>query len=296
MARAADPQAAPATLQPMREMTEALRGVRGLLLDLDGVIVMKGAALPGASDALAALDARGLPYRVVTNTSAMSRATLAGFGRRAGIDIPAERITSALSATAAWTARRLAGRPLFVIGTDEAKTEFAGQRLLTREQMLAGAAADAVVVGDNEDDVRYDLLNAAFRLVRGGARLIAMHRNPWWLMPDGPRIDSGAWVVALEFATGVRATVLGKPSAAFFREGLRGLAADLGVRRLAPGTIAMVGDDIATDVLAAQRIGLRGVFVRSGKHGDAELASAARRGRTPDAVARSLADVVAAID
>ena len=287
----------------MRDTTEALRGVRGLLLDLDGVIVMKGAALPGATEALAALDARGLPYRVVTNTSAMSRATLAGFGRRAGIDIPADRITSALSATAAWTARRLPGRPLFVIGTDGAKTEFAGQHLLTREQMLAGEPADAVIVGDNEADVRYDLLNAAFRLVRGGARLLAMHRNPWWLMPDGPRMDSGAWVAALEFATGARATVLGKPSAAFFREGLRGLAADVAAAGLGAGgprlrvdEVAMVGDDVDTDVLAAQRIGLRGVFVRSGKHGDTELAAAAGRGRTPDAVAHSLADVVAAID
>ena len=61
----------------------------------------------------------------------------------------------------------------------------------------------------------------------------------------------------------------------------------------------MVGDDVRTDVLAGQRAGLRGVFVLTGKHGLDELARLpghGRGGREPDAVAPSLADVVAALD
>ena len=59
----------------------------------------------------------------------------------------------------------------------------------------------------------------------------------------------------------------------------------------------MVGDDIGSDIRGGRRAGLRTIFVRSGKHGDAELAAAASgpRGYAPDAVAASLSDVVAAL-
>ena len=148
----------------------------------------------------------------------------------------------------------------------------------------------------------YENINRAFRLVRNGARLIGMHRNPWWLTPDGPTVDSGAYVTALEFAASVRATVIGKPAPAFFSlavDALRKDVRDRGEPRLRRKEIAMVGDDIRSDVLAAQRAGLRGVFVLSGKHSldDLEhLRAEGRRTRLPDAIAPSLADVVAALD
>ena len=61
----------------------------------------------------------------------------------------------------------------------------------------------------------------------------------------------------------------------------------------------MVGDDPRADVAAAQRVGLRGILVLSGKtsRADAERAASIRtRGRGPDGVAATLADVVAALD
>jgi ribonucleotide monophosphatase NagD (HAD superfamily) len=145
--------------------------------------------------------------------------------------------------------------------------------------------------------VTYDNLNRAFRLVRGGARLVGMHRNPWWLTPDGPTLDSGAFVAGLEFAAETRATVVGKPSAMFFSMGVADLRRQVG-RDLARSDIAMVGDDVRTDIRAAQRAGLRGIFALSGKHGlaDVEAAAAERGGRRPDAIAASLAEVVAALD
>ena len=91
-----------------------------------------------------------------------------------------------------------------------------------------------------------------------------MHRNPWWLTPKGPTLDAGAAVVGLEFATGRKATVLGKPSPEVFRLALEGLRADLG-RRVPARSVAMVGDDPVADVRAAQRAGLRGILVLTGK-------------------------------
>jgi HAD superfamily hydrolase (TIGR01458 family) len=279
------------------DLRAALRGVRAFLLDLDGVIVLAGKAIPGATDALAELEQRALPYRIVTNTSAVSRATLSRWSEKLGAPIPPERFESALSASAAWTARHFAGQPLYVLASDDAKTEFAGQRLLTHEEAgSVGATAAAVVIGDSPEEATFDNLNRAFRLVLGGATLVGMHRNPWWLTPAGPTLDSGSFVVGLEFAAETRAIVVGKPSTAFFSQAVRDLRREAG-RRLARSDIAMVGDDVRTDVRAAQRAGLRGVLVLSGKHGHADVEAAAfeRGGRRPDAIAESLADVVASL-
>lgn len=283
-------------------LREALRGVRSLLLDLDGVIVAAGAAVPGSVEAIADLERRGMPYRIVTNTSLVSRMSLSRHAAKLGNDIPPERFQSALSASAAFAAHAFPGEPLYVIASADARTEFAGQRLLSHDEAAEpGARAAAVIVGDSADELTHANLNRAFRLVRAGARLIGMHRNPWWLTPDGPTLDSGAYVTGLEYATGVRAEIIGKPAPAFFSiavEALRTEAPRSG-GRLRRAEIAMVGDDLRTDVLAAQRAGLRGVFVLTGKHDLEELArlpGPPRGGREPDAVAPSLADVVAALD
>lgn len=283
-------------------LREALRGVRALLLDLDGVIVVAGNAVAGSVEAIAELERRGMPYRIVTNTSLVSRLSLSRYAAKLGNDIPPERFQSALSASAAFAAQAFPGQPLYVITSADARTEFDGQRLLSHEEAAEpGARAAAVIVGDSPDELTHANLNRAFRLVRNGARLIGMHRNPWWLTPDGPTLDSGAYVTGLEFASGARAQIIGKPAAAFFSIAVEALRQDVVARggRLRRSEIAMVGDDLRTDVLAGQRAGLRGVFVLTGKHGLGELARLPghdRGGREPHAVAPSLADVVAALD
>lgn len=279
------------------DLRAALAGVRAFLLDLDGVIVLAGDAIPGAAEALAALERRGVPYRIVTNTSAVSRDTLSRWSARLGAPIPAERFESALSASAAWTARTFPGQSLYVLASDDAKREFAGQRMLSHQEADAkGAVVAAVVIGDSPEEATFDNLNRAFRLIRGGATLVGMHRNPWWLTPEGPTLDSGSFVVGLEFAAETRAKVIGKPSPAFFAQAIRDLRKEAG-RDLARREVVMVGDDVRTDVRAAQRAGLRGILVLSGKHGEVDVEAAVRErgGRRPDAIASDLGAVIAAL-
>ena len=102
----------------------ALRGVRGFVLDADGVLVLKSAVLPGSMEAVAALTARGIPFRVVTNFSTLHRETLAGFFARGGLTIDPDRIITGTSAAAAYTATRHPGRPLFVLAAPDAMREF----------------------------------------------------------------------------------------------------------------------------------------------------------------------------
>jgi len=283
-----------------------LSGVRALLLDMDGVLVLRGELIPGAADALAELDTRGIPYVIGTNTSLVSRTTLARELGRAGLPVNADRIVSAASAAAAHVRRRFGQEPLYVMVAPDALAEFEGLTLLSHDAAaMPGASAAAVVVGDAAEEFTPRNMQSAFALLRNGARFVAMHKNRWWLTSAGVLLDAGAYVVGLEYVTQRRALVAGKPSRTFFAEGVRRLdelAAEIdgqtdGRHRLSAGEVAVVGDDLWNDVLGGQKAGLKGVFVRSGKHGDAELAriTTERGGRAPDAVAPSIVEVVAAL-
>jgi len=286
----------------------ALEGTRALLLDMDGVLVSRGQPIAGAGAAIARLFDAGIPFRVITNTSLSSRATLARRLAKAGIAIAAERIVTALSTTVSQLGGAMPGAAVYLLGSAEAPAEFAqaNLRLLSHTEIDAGIRADAVVIGDSDDQLTYENLNRAFRQIRAGATFVAMHRNPWWLTAAGPTLDSGALVVGLEYATGRRATVAGKPAPTIFRAAFEGLATDLraaaGRRspsavRLRRDQVAMVSDDLRTDLTPARRLGMRTVLVLTGKHGRGDVAGARgrRRGFVPDAVAPSIVEVVEAL-
>ncbi len=282
---------------PDDTLRAALHGVRAMILDADGVIVLKGRPIPGAEDALRRLAAVGIPFRIVTNYSSSHRETLASRFGAGGLAVDPGSIITSASAAAAYTAAAHPGRSLFVLAAPDAAREFAGQRLLAPADADApGAGVAAVVIGDAGDDLSFANLDIAFRLVRGGAELLAMHRNPWWLTSRGVTLDAGAVVAGLEWALGHRARILGKPSPVVFRQAAAGLASDLGLRRLPASTIAMVGDDLRADLAPARRLGMRTALVLTGKVGADGVGDAVARARfAPDAVAPSLAKVVAAL-
>jgi ribonucleotide monophosphatase NagD (HAD superfamily) len=92
----------------------------------------------------------------------------------------------------------------------------------------------------------------------GGAELVASQLNRSARRDDGEHLDTGGFVRLLEYAAGVRARVLGKPSPEFFR-----LAVD--AAGVAAERALVVGDDLDADVGGAQAAGLRAVLVRTGK-------------------------------
>lgn len=286
-------------------LRDALRNVRALVLDADGVLLYAGRPLAGAVDALAMLEAARVPYRVVTNYSLSHRTTLAaGVSRQFGRPISADTIITAASAAAAHTARHHAGEPLLVLSSADARREWDGQRLLTPDEADgAERRVGAVVIGDAGDDLSFRNLDIAFRQVRAGAAFVAMHRNPWWVTPRGITLDSGALVIGLEHALGRRATVAGKPSPVVFREAVRELASEVraaGGVRLRAAEVAMVGDDLDSDVAGARRTGLRGILVLTGKSDHATVVAAETAGRLrgprrPDAVGADLLAVVTAL-
>ena len=282
---------------PRADLRSAVTGVRAFVLDADGVLMYRGAPLPGTVEAMTTLKRLGIPYRVVTNFSLTHRTTLAAqFSKATGLPAEPELIITAASAAADYTRRHHPGGRLLVLSSPDALREWDGQELVSPADADSGEApVDAVVIGDAGDALSFANLDIAFRQLRGGAAFIAMHRNPWWVTPKGPTLDSGALVIGLEAALGRKAVVCGKPSPVVFREALAELRADVlaaGGPALRTADVAMVGDDPRADVAAAKRVGLRGLLVLSGK---VDAAAAADSGVRPDGVAASLAEIVAAL-
>jgi HAD superfamily hydrolase (TIGR01458 family) len=251
-----------------------LRGIRGLLLDVDGVLTAAGRPLPGAPRALARLRDLGIPFVLATNTTELSRAELAGRLGEGGFDIEPAQIVTAPVVTAAYLRGAHPGAPCFLLGAAGAVADMEGVRFVEDEGQV-------VVLGGADPSFSWQNLNRAFRMLLRGAALVAMHRNLAWRTAEGWKLDTGAFLPGLEAAAGTRAVVCGKPSPAFFRH-------CLAVLSLPPREVAMVGDDLGADVRPARELGMVGVLVRSPDSGPRP----SQKGRgQPDVVIEALAEL-----
>jgi HAD superfamily hydrolase (TIGR01458 family) len=244
-----------------------------ILLDVDGVLHVSGEPIAGAPDAVAELRRAGHRLRFVTNTTTRPRTALLEELRSCGFELDDDEVQT----TAAAAARALAGRRVLALVMEALVPD------LDRME-LVGDGADAVLLGgaDETDETgrvfSYMNLARAFAELELGADLYCLHKNRWWQTSRGPLLDSGAFVAGLEYACGVEATVLGKPSPAYFEAALEALDAEAGLTW-------MVGDDLDSDIAGAQRYGLRTVLVRTGKFRPDELN---RSIVVPDAVISSI--------
>jgi HAD superfamily hydrolase (TIGR01458 family) len=252
-----------------------------ILLDVEGVLHISWEPVPGAADAVQRLRDAGHRLRFVTNNTTRARKELAFELQRIGIDLEEEE----LQTTPIAAARALAGRRVLALTMPRIIDDLKGVELV-------GEHADAVLLGGADESpmtnqvFSYMNLARAFAELEAGAELYCLHRNRWWQTARGPLLDAGAFVAGLEYAAETEATLLGKPSPAYFAAALEVLDAD-------PELSWMVGDDLETDVGGAQRFGLKAALVRTGKFRQDELERSATR---PDAVIDSITDLPALLE
>jgi HAD superfamily hydrolase (TIGR01458 family) len=253
-----------------------------ILLDIDGVLHVSGEAVPGAPDAVSALRDEGHRLRFVTNNTTRARSVLAGELQSIGFDLESKDITT----TPLAAGRLLQGKRVLALVMSSIRDDLAEYVELVED------GADAVLLGgadeseETADVFSYDRLNQAYAELREGARLVCLHKNKWWQTNRGPLLDSGAFVAGLEYAAGVEAQVVGKPTAAYFQAALAEVEAT-------PAEAVMVGDDVEADIGGAKAIGMSAVLVRTGKFRPAALKEAEPQ---PDAVVDSIADLPAYLD
>lgn len=247
--------------------------LRAVLLDLDGVLYVGDAAVPGAADAVGRLRESGMRLRFVTNTTTHTRTATAAKLRRLGVELDDEELITPAALAVRHCLERGHRRAALVMH-EEVKADFSALEESDHD-------VDAVIVGDLGAQFAFEPLNTAFRLIMAGAELVALQKNRYWMTPGGLSLDAGAFVAALEFASGREALVVGKPSPLFFQEALATTGAT-------PAQTVMVGDDVESDVGGAQRAGLHGVLVRTGKYREDRVRAS---GVVPDALVGSIAEV-----
>jgi HAD superfamily hydrolase (TIGR01458 family) len=243
---------------------------RGVVLDLEGTLHIGDRPIPGAAEAVAAMRERGVQCRFLTNTTTRSIASLHARVTALGLAIGGGELLSAPQAAVQYLRRQGSPRCLLLLN-DDVRADFA-------EFPQSETGPEVIVVGDIGARWDAELMQRLFGMMLAGARLVTLHKGRYWEAGDGLRIDIGAFVAALEFASGQQATVIGKPSPELFRLALESM-------QLEAGEVAMVGDDVDSDVRAAQSLGMTGILVKTGKYRP-ELAGGS--GRQPDAVLDSV--------
>jgi HAD superfamily hydrolase (TIGR01458 family) len=246
-----------------------------VLLDLDGTVYEGSRPVPGAAEAVARLRRAGRALRFLTNTDSVPPAALVERLGGMGVEAAAGEVLTPVALAARLFGERPGSRVLAVASPPV-------RELLGGVLAGPGEQPTHVLVCDPSFGACYDDLDAAFRAVLGGAELVASQLNRSARRDDGDHLDTGGFVRLLEYAAGVRARVLGKPSPEFFR-----LALD--AAGTAAGRALVVGDDLEADVGGARAVGLRAVLVRTGK-GAGATAGEGDPG-APEAVLDSVADL-----
>lgn len=228
-----------------------MRNIEGVLLDLQGVLYLEGEPIPGAPDAVSALMAAGLSVRFLTNTTTRPRREVAKRMTAMGFDVDVEDIITPAMA-AGHLLKRMNCKRLRLVANEDLAEDFAGFDLVFERP-------DAVVMGDLHTGFNWSCLNSSFEAVRGGAALVALHRNRYCRRDGKIGLDLGPFVAAVEYAANVEASVVGKPEYAFFEFALGALGCKA-------ETALMVGDDPFSDIDGAAKAGLHTVQVRTGKY------------------------------
>jgi HAD superfamily hydrolase (TIGR01458 family) len=222
-------------------------------------------------DALRRVREAGLPFVLLTNTTSRSTQQIGRTLSEAGFPVTSNEVLTAPAAAAAYLREHRPGTRCLLLNSGDIAEDLQDVTLTEKDP-------DIVLTGGAGPEFDYPTLNRAFGYLQRGAELFAMHANLFWRTADGLELDTGAFLLGLERAADVRATILGKPAEAFFHTALTSVAQTI-----------IIGDDVESDVIGGQRHGLTGVLVRTGKfQPDHENGI---DGEQPDHVLDSIADL-----
>lgn len=252
----------------------------GFLIDMDGVLYRGTDLISGADRFIRELRERDIPFRFLTNNSQRTRRDVVARLVRLGLDVEEEHVFTSAMATARFLAQQKPGGTAFVIGEGGLLTA-----LHQHGYAVVDHDPDYVVVGEGRT-FNLELVEAAVRMILGGAKLIATNMDPNCPTQNGTRPGCGALVALLETATGVKAFSVGKPSPVMMRAARKELG-------LTTDQTTMIGDTMETDILGGVQLGFHTVLVLSGGTKAEDLPRYAYR---PETVVPSLSELADLFD
>lgn len=265
---------------PILALSPLLRRYDQVILDLDGCVWLGDEPIPGSPEAVAALRGAGKRIAFATNNSWRSAEDQVAKLWSMGVQASLADVVTVGGATQHLLAETRSGKTAFVIGSDALMRHVsdAGLRVLNGTDLAS--RAEVVVVGGTEDLV-YDDIRCASLAARRSGDLIATGRDPTLPMPGGDWPGTGSILAAVETASGLTATIVGKPQPQLFMTA---------VDRLGEGRTLVIGDRLDADVAAAGAAGIDAALVLSGG-GDPPL-DGQELNPMPVKVARDLRELV----
>lgn len=259
-----------------------LRAYQAILLDGDGVLWKSNQALPGIKDFFDFLGSRQIRWALLTNNN--TRTAQNYIDKLNGFGIPARPGSVFTSSTA--TADYLDGKygpgaKLHVVGMDglTQTLEEAGFQISQGEEQPQGQIC-AVVAGMDRA-INHEKIKIAMRLILEGADFVATNTDGSFPTPEGINPGTGMVIGALQFASGVKPYVVGKPYPSLFKTALKALDVEA-------NQALMVGDRLETDILGANQLGIDTAAVLTGVTSREEIAE---KDIKPDFIYQDITDL-----
>ncbi|KAA8735500.1 TIGR01458 family HAD-type hydrolase [Acinetobacter qingfengensis] len=252
--------------------------VKLIIFDIDGTLHIDGQPIEGANLLIEQLRAQNYMIRFMTNTTTQNQEMLLQHLYQANIQAQSHEILSASEASRIYLReqQQILQRKIKVWPVVHANIVQDFSEFIHETQQ-----PDFVVIGDIGEAWDYNLINQIFYALNQGAKLVALHKNRFWQTRHGLKVDIGLFIAGLEYVSRQDALIIGKPAVAFFQQVLRSAQCD-------ESQAILIGDDIDSDVGGAQRAGIFGILVKTGKYRQAYHEQSKIR---PDLVIESVADL-----
>ena len=234
-----------------------ITNVKGLLIDLEGVLYSDNKLIPGSIDVIKKLRKHNLKLRFLTNTTTTPRNLIINKLQDFGFNIQEEEIFTPIIATKNYLRDNKVNK-IALVTNIEIIEEFNDYEITQKNP-------DVVIMGDIYKDFKWEILDRIFKLVYiENSALIALHQNKYCIRDNKISLDLGPFVKAIEYSSGKKSILMGKPEKNFF---------DLAVKDLdiINDNILMIGDDITSDIEGSINANLKAIQVKTGKFQEKDL-------------------------
>lgn len=250
------------------------KAIQAFFFDLDGVLSI-GKEHPqylGGREVVQKIKSQQKKTFVLTNDSTHLRDEIQQNLTKLGFTFTLDEIITSSLLTADYLTRKYGKVRFFLVGEEGLRRE------LEAAGHTASDDAPRVVVVGLDRKLNYDKLDNALRVLRGDADLVGSYGGAVYMSDHGPALSAGPIIKALEYGSGKRATMIGKPSTRMFRLALQRAHEK-------PARAVMVGDQLETDMQGARRAGVHTILVLTG----VENSETIRRSRIkPDLVVETV--------